>query len=58
MSLLVLLVIVLTTATFITAGHGHAVVTIDVGKVKADQLVGAVNGVKGDVWHCTGRAMK
>ena len=36
----------------------HAVVTIDGEKVKADQLAAAVNGVKGDGWHCTGQAMK
>jgi copper chaperone CopZ len=39
---------------------GHAVVTIDEGKVKvkADQLAAAVNGVKGDGWHCTGQVMR
>jgi len=37
---------------------GHAVVTIDGGKVKADQLASAVNGVKGDGWHCNGQVMK
>jgi copper chaperone CopZ len=37
---------------------GHAVVTIDGEKVKADQLAAAVNGVKGDGWHCTGQTMK
>jgi copper chaperone CopZ len=37
---------------------GHAVVTIDGEKVKAGQLVSAVNGVKGDGWHCTGEVMK
>ena len=37
---------------------GHAVVTIDGEKVKADQLAAVVNGVKGDGWHCTGQAMK
>ena len=37
---------------------GHAVVTIDGEKVKADQLAAAVNGVKGDGWHCTGQPMK
>lgn len=37
---------------------GHAVVTIDGDKVKADQLTAVVNGVKGDGWHCTGQAMK
>ena len=37
---------------------GHAVVTIDSGKVKPEQLVTAVNGVKGDSWYCTGEVMK
>lgn len=37
---------------------GHAVVTIDGEKVKADQLAEVVNGVKGDGWHCTGQTMK
>jgi len=37
---------------------GYAVVTLDGEKVKADQLAAAVNGVKGDGWHCTGQVMK
>jgi mercuric ion binding protein len=37
---------------------GHAVVTVESGKVKPDQLVTAVNGVKGDSWYCTGEVMK
>jgi len=37
---------------------GHAVVTIDSGKVKPAQLVTTVNGVKGDSWYCTGEVMK
>jgi copper chaperone CopZ len=37
---------------------GHAVVTIDGEKVKAGQLAAAVNGVKGEGWHCTGQVMK
>jgi copper chaperone CopZ len=37
---------------------GHAVVTINGERVKTDQLVAAVNGVKGDGWHCTGQVMK
>ncbi|TSA03833.1 MAG: hypothetical protein D4R81_02800 [Nitrospiraceae bacterium] len=37
---------------------GHAVVTMDGEKLKAGQLAAAVNGVKGDGWHCTGQAMK
>ncbi len=36
---------------------GHAVVTIESGKVKPAQLVTAVNGVKGDGWYCTGEVM-
>lgn len=37
---------------------GHAVVTIDGDKTKPAQLEKAVNGVKGDGWHCTGEVMK
>ena len=37
---------------------GHAVVTVESGKVKPAQLVSAVNGVKGDSWYCTGEVMK
>ena len=37
---------------------GHAVVTIESGKVKPEQLATAVNGVKGDSWYCTGEVMK
>jgi mercuric ion binding protein len=37
---------------------GHAIVTIESGKVKPEQLVTAVNGVKGDSWYCTGEVMK
>ncbi|THJ12440.1 MAG: hypothetical protein CAF43_007350 [Nitrospira sp. CG24C] len=37
---------------------GHAVVTLDGEKVKADRLVTAVNAVKGDGWYCTGEVMK
>lgn len=37
---------------------GHAVVTIDGEQVKAGQLSAAVNGVKGDGWHCTAQVMK
>lgn len=36
---------------------GHAVVTGD-GAMKPDQLAAAVNGVKGDGWHCTAEVMK
>ena len=35
---------------------GHAVVTVDTAK--PDQLATAVNGVKGDGWHCTAQVMK
>ena len=37
---------------------GHAVVTVESGKVKPVQLATAVNGVKGDSWYCTGEIMK
>jgi periplasmic mercuric ion binding protein len=37
---------------------GHAVVTVESGKVKPAQLVTAVNGVKGDSWYCTSEVMK
>ena len=37
---------------------GRAVVTIESGKVKPAQLVTAVNGVKGESWHCTAEVMK
>jgi len=36
----------------------HAVVSVESGKVKPEQLVAAVNGVKGDSWYCTGEVMK
>jgi len=37
---------------------GHAIVTTDGATIKANQLTAAVNGVKGDGWHCTGQVMK
>ncbi|HJR77633.1 MAG TPA: heavy-metal-associated domain-containing protein [Nitrospiraceae bacterium] len=37
---------------------GHAIVTIDGEKTKPAQLAKAVNGVKGDGWHCAGEVMK
>ena len=37
---------------------GHAVVSVESGKVKPEQLVTAVNGVKGDTWYCTAEVMK
>jgi len=37
---------------------GHAVVTVESGRVKPEQLTTAVNGVKGHSWYCTGEVMK
>jgi len=37
---------------------GHAVVEVEAGKVKPDQLADAVNGVKGEGWHCKAEVMK
>jgi len=37
---------------------GHAVVKVEGDKAMPDQLAQAVNGVKGDGWHCTAQAMK
>lgn len=37
---------------------GHAVVTVEGGKATPQHLVDAVNGVKGEGWHCHARAMK
>ena len=37
---------------------GHAVVEVEPGKAKPDQLVAAVNGVKGSGWNCTAQLMK
>ena len=37
---------------------GHAVVTVESGKVKPAQLATAVNSVKGESWYCTGEVMK
>ena len=37
---------------------GHAVVQVEPGKAKPDQLVAAVNGVKGSGWHCTAQLMR
>jgi copper chaperone CopZ len=36
----------------------HAVVETEPGKAKPDQLVAAVNGVKGSGWYCTAKLMK
>lgn len=37
---------------------GHAVVQVEAGKVKPEQLTEAVNAVKGDGWHCKAEVMK
>ncbi|CAI4030518.1 hypothetical protein DNFV4_00946 [Nitrospira tepida] len=37
---------------------GHAVVTVDASKAKPEQIVHAVNQVKGQRWHCTAQIMK
>jgi copper chaperone CopZ len=37
---------------------GHAVVKVEPGKVKPEQLVSAVNGVKGSGWYCAAEVMK
>ena len=37
---------------------GHAVVEVEPGKAKPDQLVAAVNGVKGSGWQCTAQLKK
>ena len=36
----------------------HAIVTLDGGKTTASQLAQAVNGVKGNGWHCSAEVMK
>jgi copper chaperone CopZ len=37
---------------------GHAVVIVDSGKVKPEQLATAVSRVKGESWYCTGEIMR
>ena len=37
---------------------GHAVVDVEAGKVKPDQLADAVNADKGEGWHCKAEVMK
>ncbi len=37
---------------------GHAVVTVEGDKATAKQLEAAVNGVKGEGWHCHAKVMK
>ncbi|MGQ0810587.1 MAG: cation transporter [Nitrospiraceae bacterium] len=46
------------TAVDLKSMKGHAIVTGEVGKMKADQLREAVNSLKGDGWHCTAEIMK
>lgn len=36
----------------------HAIVTVEADKTTANQLAQAVNGVKGDGWHCSAQVMK
>ncbi len=37
---------------------GHAIVTVEGDKTTPNQLVKAVNGIKGDGWHCSAQVMK
>ncbi|HRI37041.1 MAG TPA: heavy-metal-associated domain-containing protein [Nitrospira sp.] len=37
---------------------GHAIVTLEGDKSTPKQLAEAVNGVKGDGWHCSAQVMK
>lgn len=37
---------------------GHAIVMVEGGKTTTNQLAQAVNGVKGDGWHCSAEVMK
>lgn len=37
---------------------GHAIVMVEGDKPMSNQLAQAVNGVKGDGWHCTAQVMK
>lgn len=37
---------------------GHAIVMVEHDKATPNQLVKAVNGVKGDGWHCSAQVMK
>lgn len=37
---------------------GHAIVTVEGDKTTSNQLAQAVNGVKGDGWHCSAEVMK
>jgi len=46
------------TAVDLKSMKGHAIVTGDVGKFKAEQLTAAVNEVKGEGWHCKAEVMQ
>ncbi len=37
---------------------GHVIVTLEGDKTTSKQLAQAVNGVKGDGWHCSAEVMK
>ncbi|MBK9307751.1 MAG: heavy-metal-associated domain-containing protein [Nitrospira sp.] len=37
---------------------GHAIVTVEGAKTDSDQLVQAVNKVKGEGWHCSAQVMR
>ncbi len=37
---------------------GHAIVTLEGNKTTSNQLAQAVNGVKGNGWHCSAEVMK
>ncbi|NJN70670.1 MAG: cation transporter [Nitrospira sp.] len=45
-------------AVDIKSMKGHAIVTVEGDKTTSSQLVKAVNGVKGDGWHCSAQVMK
>lgn len=46
------------TAVDLKSMKGHAIVTGEAGKMKADQLTAAVNALKGEAWNCTAEVMK
>jgi copper chaperone CopZ len=46
------------TAVDLKSMKGHAIVMVENDKATANQLVKAVNGVKGDGWHCSAQVMK
>lgn len=37
---------------------GHAIVTVEGDRATLNQLIQAVNGVKGDGWYCSAQVMK